>query len=68
VNVDTGEFRALTAEVTRLTEAVRHMTMTMVALEIGREDGQEAARNARPGRAPGASRPQHLQVVDGGQP
>jgi hypothetical protein len=69
VNVDTGEFRALTAEVARLTQATMHLHMLVIATSF---DGtglpaESATRAPRPRRG----RPSHLRaverLVDGGQ-
>jgi hypothetical protein len=75
VNVDTGAFQALTAEVARLAEAVRGMAVREVAIEMvfeaGRAAGQDDIRDAMPGRAAETSRkprprPGHLQAINGG--
>jgi hypothetical protein len=78
VNVDTGAFQALTAQVEQLAEHVEHLTRFKVFADefydAGYRRGEADARAALLGRAaqtsrearPRGPRPAHLRAVDGG--
>ena len=75
MNVSTGAFEALTAQVAELTQMVRDLATYRAASEYrfhkGYHCGQNAARDALLGRAASTSaaarpRPSHLSVVGGG--
>ena len=79
MQVDTGEFRALTDQVTELAEQVRRLAVREATDEAcfaaGRAFGETSAREALLGRAAETSRthvrlhgarPSHLRSVDGG--
>ena len=76
MNVDTGEFRALTAQLARLTKQVTKLTEwkihTDAFFEVGRMRAAEDARAELLGKAAERSRaprprPGYLRAVDGGQ-
>ena len=78
MNVDTGEFRNLAAQVAELTEQVRQLAAKEFSMdhffEAGVACGQDRARGALLGRAArtsqasrrGGPRQAHLRAVDGG--
>lgn len=75
MNVSTGAFEALTAQVAEIAERVRELAVRDVATEhmfaAGFAAGEAATREALLGRAartsrPASPRPSHLSVVGGG--
>ena len=81
MQVDTGEFRALTDQVTELAEQVRRLAVKEAAtdafFQAGYAAGETHTREAMLGRAAETSRthvrlhgarPSHLRAVDGGAP
>ena len=72
MNVDTGEFRALSAQVEALREELREQIRDVARAVYMRDPvDTEAARRAPTGRHRAAGtrgRPSWLRVVDGGQP
>jgi hypothetical protein len=75
MNVSTGAFEALTAQLAELTEQVRQLAVREATDEaffaVGRAYGETRAREALLGRAaqtsrPATPRPSHLSVVGGG--
>jgi hypothetical protein len=74
VNVSTGQFQALTAQLAELTEQVRQLAVKEVSADMffqaGCAHGETRTREAMLGRAaqasrPAARRPSHLSVVGG---
>jgi hypothetical protein len=74
VNVSTGAFEALTAQLAELTEQVRRLAAKEFSEEMffkaGYASGETRTREAMLGRAaqtsrPAARRPSHLSVVGG---
>jgi hypothetical protein len=74
VNVDTGAFQALTAQVAALAEEVRGLAARGFSLDAafraGCVAGEVIARDAMPGQAPRTARtarprPRHLRAVGG---
>ena len=68
MNVDTGEFEALKADVADLRTTVSAMRINVAyTYECGVQDGMQAVAGVvRRRRYPGRQRPAHLRPVDGG--
>ena len=64
MNVDTGAFPALTAQVAELAEQVRQLAQARMVLEAAFAAGRAHEREDRTRRP--AARPRYLRSVDGG--